>query len=384
MGNITKVNDRLLVWGFDGIDPAAISQACDVASLPFVVGHASLMPDGHVGYGPIGLVLPTQGAIVPSLVGVDIGCGMIALETNLTLDDLPDSLDKLYGYIEAAIPAGVGQGFDKADYRIPDLTRVNLDQKETSRAFKQYGTLGSGNHFVELCSDERGHIWLVLHSGSRGVGNLLARKHMDTAKEVMKRYHIHLNDPTYSYLVEGTPEFDAYIADMLWAQDYAMGNREKMMTNAFRSLHRVVPHAREMHRINCHHNYSTKEHHGKSDVWVTRKGAIRMRLGDFGVIPGSMGTNSYIVSGLQSDAAFHSASHGAGRKMSRRQARETFDAHSLRTAMAGKQWGVIQARKLLDEHPGAYKSIQSVMAAQSDLCKIEHELTQILNYKGAK
>lgn len=383
MGNITKINDHLLVWGAANIDPAAISQACDVASLPFVVGHASLMADGHVGFGPIGLVLPTKGAVVPSLVGVDIGCGMIALETNLTLDDLPDSLDKLYGYVAKAIPAGVGQGFDARDHKLPDISRVNLDQKELARAEKQFGTLGSGNHFVELCSDERGHIWLVLHSGSRGVGNLLARKHMATAKEVMKRYHIHLNDPTYSYLVEGTPEFDAYIADMLWAQDYAMGNRVKMMTNAFDALQKVVPHVQKIGQINCHHNYCEMEHHMGQDVWLTRKGAIRMRLGDWGVIPGSMGTNTYIVRGLQSEAAFHSASHGAGRTMSRRKARETFTPSDLRYAMSDKTWGNMSAKKLLDEHPGAYKSIQGVMAAQSDLCSIEHELTQLLNYKGA-
>lgn len=383
MGNITKVNDHLLVWGAANIDPAAISQACDVASLPFVVGHASLMPDGHVGFGPIGLVLPTKGAVVPSLVGVDIGCGMIALETNLTLDDLPDSLDKLYTYIAKAIPAGVGQGFDARDYDIPDVNRIKLDQKELARAEKQFGTLGSGNHFVELCVDERGHIWLVLHSGSRGVGNLIAKKHMATARELMKRYHIKLNDPTYSYLVEGTPEFDEYINDMLWAQDYAMGNRVKMMRNAFKSLVKVVPHASVVQQINCHHNYCEKEHHLGQDVWLTRKGAIRMRLGDLGIIPGSMGTNTYIVRGLQSDAAFHSASHGAGRTMSRRKARESFDPASLRSAMGDRTWGTLSAKKLLDEHPGAYKSIQGVMAAQSDLCAIEHELTQVLNYKGA-
>jgi tRNA-splicing ligase RtcB len=341
------------------------------------------MADGHVGFGPIGLVLPTKGAVVPSLVGVDIGCGMIALETNLTLDDLPDSLDQLYTLIAKSIPAGVGQGFDARDHNIPDLSRVNLDQKELARAEKQFGTLGSGNHFVELCVDERGHIWLVLHSGSRGVGNLIAKKHMATARELMKLYHIKLNDPTYSYLVEGTPEFEAYITDMLWAQDYAMGNREKMMRNAFNSLVKVVPHARVTQQINCHHNYCEKEHHLGQDVWLTRKGAIRMRLGDMGIIPGSMGTNTYIVRGLQSDAAFHSASHGAGRKMSRRQARETFSPSDLRYAMSDKTWGTMSAKKLTDEHPGAYKSIKDVMASQSDLCAIEHELTQVLNYKGA-
>lgn len=383
MGNITQINKQLLVWGADNIDPAAISQACDVAKLPFVVGHASLMADGHVGYGPIGLVLPTKGAVVPSLVGVDIGCGMIALRTNLTLEDLPDSLSKLYKLIEAAIPAGVGQGFDDRDYNIPDLSRVNLDQKERARAEKQYGSLGSGNHFFELSVDHDGTIWLVLHSGSRGIGNLLARKHMDTAKELMKRYHIKLNDPTYSYLVEGTPEFDAYIADMLWAQDYAAGNRIKMMRNAFAALKQVVPIAEVQQQINCHHNYCEKENHMGQDVWLTRKGAIRMRIGDWGIIPGSMGTSTYIVSGLQSDASFHSASHGAGRTMSRKRARETFSTASLRIAMSDKTWGTMQAKRLLDEHPEAYKDIHEVMQAQSDLCRVEYQLNQILNYKGA-
>jgi tRNA-splicing ligase RtcB len=341
------------------------------------------MADGHVGFGPIGLVLPTKGAVVPSLVGVDIGCGMIALETNLTLDDLPDSLDKLYGYIEKAVPAGVGQGFETHDHNIPDLSRIVLGQKERTRAEKQFGSMGGGNHFLELSIDERGHAWLVLHSGSRGVGNLIAKKHMATARELMKLYHIKLNDPTYSYLVEGTPEFDEYINDMLWAQDYAMGNRVKMMRNAFKALVKVIPHASVMQQINCHHNYCEKEHHLGQDVWLTRKGAIRMRLGDMGIIPGSMGTNTYIVRGLQSDAAFHSASHGAGRTMSRTKARDTFDTDSLREAMGDKKWGTMSAKKLLDEHPGAYKRIQDVMAAQSDLCAIEHELTQVLNYKGA-
>ena len=386
MGNITKVNDRLLVWGAAGIEPNTISQACQAAKLPFIVGHVALMPDGHVGFGStVGSVIPTQGAICPSFVGVDIGCGMIAVLTNLSVNDLPDSLDDFFKKIEKAIPAGVGQGFDARDYSIPDLSRVNLDQKERARAEKQFGSLGSGNHFFELCHDEQGRIWLVLHSGSRGIGNLLARKHIEGAKGLMRKYHIMqtLEDPALSYFVEGTPEFDAYITDMLWAQDYAMGNRVKMMQNAFDALRKVVPHVQKLQQINCHHNYSAKEHHFNRDIWVTRKGAIRMRVGDWGIIPGSMATGTYIVTGLGNPASFSSASHGAGRTMSRRAARERLTAASLSAEMAGKTWNASKAGKLVDEHPSAYKSISDVMAAQSDLCQVEHVLTQLLNYKGA-
>lgn len=383
MGNITRVNDRLLVWGAEGIEPATISQACNAAKLPFIASHVALMPDGHVGFGStVGSVIPTVSAICPSFVGVDIGCGMIAIQTDLTEEDLPDSLDKFFKLIEKYIPAGVGQGFDVRDHRIPDLTAIDLSSHELEKAEKQYGTMGSGNHFFELCKDENGGIWLVLHSGSRGIGNLLARKHIDNAKGLMKQYHIAI-DPDLSYFAEGTPEFDAYISDMLWAQDYALGNREKMMLNALKALRQVVGKVGVLRTINCHHNYSAKEHHMGRDIWVTRKGAIRMREGDWGIIPGSMATGTYIVTGLGNPASFTSASHGAGRTMSRRAARENLTVDSLRSEMAGKTWNADKAGKLVDESPGAYKSISDVMAAQSDLCQVEHVLTQLLNYKGA-
>ena len=383
MGKPTRVNDKLLVWGSDNIEPATIGQACEAASLPFIAGHVALMPDAHKGFGStVGSVIPTQGAICPSFVGVDIGCGMIALETGLTLNDLPDDLGPLFSKIEKAIPAGVGQGFDTRDHRIPDLSALDLGQKELARAEMQFGTLGSGNHFVELCSDERGIIWLVLHSGSRGIGNILARKHIEEAKGLMKRYHIGV-DPELSYFVEGTPEFDAYIRDMLWAQDYALGNREKMMQNALKALREIIGTVRVVRTINCHHNYSAKEHHFGRDVWVTRKGAIRMRVGDWGIIPGSMATGTYIVTGLGNVPSFTSASHGAGRTMSRRAAREQITPDALRAQMDGKTWNESKASVLVDESPGAYKDISAVMEAQSDLCRVEHTLTQLLNYKGA-
>jgi tRNA-splicing ligase RtcB (3'-phosphate/5'-hydroxy nucleic acid ligase) len=382
-GNITRVNDRLLVWGIDGIEPNTISQACDTTRLPFLVSHTALMVDAHVGFGgPVGLVFPTDGAIVPSFVGVDIGCGMIALRTNLTLNDLPDSLAELFRKIEKAIPAGVGQGFDKYDYDVPRLYDMGLGAKEIEKASKQYGTLGSGNHFFELCADQFGNIWLVLHSGSRGIGNLLARKHIDGAKGLMRKYHIGI-DPDLAYFAEGTAEFDAYIRDMLWAQDYAFGNREKMMLNALAALREVVPTVKVEQTINCHHNYSAKEHHHGRDIWITRKGAIRMREGDWGIIPGSMATGTYIVTGLGNAASFNSASHGAGRTMSRRAARENLSSASLTEAMQGKTWNANKANNLVDEHPGAYKDIASRMQAQSDLCQTEYVLNQLLNYKGA-
>lgn len=384
MGNITKVSDHLLVWGMSGIEPNTISQACNAASLPFIVSHVALMPDAHVGFGStVGSVIPTSGAICPSFVGVDIGCGMIAVLTSLTVHDLPDSLDKFFKEIEKVIPAGVGMGFDTRDHRIPDLSALDLNQKELARAEKQYGTLGSGNHFVELCQDEESRIWLVLHSGSRGIGNILARKHIQGAKGLMKQYHI-ATDPDLSYFVEGTQEFDAYIRDMLWAQDYAAGNREKMMTNAIRAMRKVMGKVGVLQTINCHHNYSAKEHHMGRDIWVTRKGAIRMRIGDWGIIPGSMATGTYIVTGLGNVPSFHSASHGAGRTMSRRKAKETLTGSSLKTAMAGKTWNEDKVKQLVDEHPMAYKDISAVMDAQSDLCRVEHVLTQLLNYKGTK
>lgn len=383
MGNITRVNDKLLVWGSAGVEPNTISQACDTAKLPFIVGHVALMPDAHKGFGStVGSVIPTQGAICPSFVGVDIGCGMIAVLTNLMLSDLPDSLHDLFSKIEAAIPAGVGQGFDNHDYNVPDFTALNLTQREKAKAEKQYGTMGGGNHFLELCHDTEGRIWIVLHSGSRGVGNLIARKHVDTAKGLMRQYHIAI-DPELAYFAEGTPEFDAYIRDMLWAQDYAAGSRVKMMRNAVKALTSEVPGTKVLQEINCHHNYSAREHHMGRDIWVTRKGAIRMREGDWGIIPGSMATGTYIVTGKGNVPSFTSASHGAGRTMSRRAARDTLTPQSLAVEMAGKTWNDTKAGKLVDEHPAAYKNISDVMAAQSDLCQVEYVLTQLLNYKGA-
>jgi tRNA-splicing ligase RtcB len=391
----TKI-DRLLVWGADGIEPNTLEQARLTAKLPFVHSHVALMPDAHVGIGAtVGSVIATHGAIVPAAVGVDIGCGMIATRTDLVAGDLPDDLGPLHRAIACAIPSGVGKGHETSwETRVdtpPDWAgrevqpaMVQRSDKLWKRTRSQFGTLGSGNHFVEVCLDEDDRVWMVLHSGSRGVGNEIAKRHIEGAKKIMKQYFVALGDPDLAYFAEGTQEFDEYIHDMLWAQDYARTNREQMMTAALSALAAAVDRARvdAVQTVNCHHNYSEREHHHGRDLWVTRKGAIRARETDWGIIPGSMATGTYIVQGLGNVASFTSASHGAGRRMSRGVARRTVTEDELRTAMAGKAWNDAEAKALLDEAPAAYKPIEDVMDAQADLVEVRHQLRQILNYKG--
>ena len=379
---------RLLSWASD-IEPDTIAQAARAAALSFVIGHVALMPDAHLGLGAtVGSVIPTLGAIIPAAVGVDIGCGMIAVKTDLVPEDLDDStLRSILIRIEQTVPAGVGQGH--VHYGLGEAWLVTHPNDSVSRfhyedkTMRQFGTLGSGNHFIEVCLGTDGFVWVVLHSGSRGVGNQLAKRHIDTAKSLMQRYFIDLADPDLAYLVEGTPEFSEYITDLMWAQSYALANRSRMMDVVLVQLQAAVhkPFA-ETRRINCHHNYTAKEHHFGKDVWVTRKGAIRARVDDFGVIPGSMGTNSFIVHGLGNKASFDSSAHGAGRRMSRKQARRDFTAEQLTEAMAGKVWLNHSGDALLDEIPGSYKDIDQVMRDQADLVEVEVELTQVLNYKG--
>jgi tRNA-splicing ligase RtcB len=254
-------------------------------------------------------------------------------------------------------------------------------QERTSRT--QLGTLGSGNHFVELCLDEKERVWLVLHSGSRGIGNQLATIHIEKAKGLMKEYFITLDDPDLAYLPQQTPEWKSYIDDMLWAQRYAMANRSVMMSAAVNQLGRFLgEEVKPREHINCHHNFTQQEHHHGKDVWLTRKGAIKASVGDKGIIPGSMGTSSYIVSGLGNPASYESCSHGAGRRMSRTRARKELSVATLIDEMKGKAWNSADATTLLDEAPLAYKDIDTVMEAQKDLVKIGHTLHQILNYKG--
>ena len=380
---------HVLNWASD-IDPAALEQAERAATMPFVPGHVALMPDAHVGMGAtIGSVIPTEGAIIPSAVGVDIGCGMIAAELPFTSSVLGDDLSKLHGYIAQVVPAGVGRGHDHEQTAIADLREAarkgpGLTDKQWTTASKQMGSLGSGNHFVEVCLDERDRVWVVLHSGSRGIGNQLAKEHIEGAKGMMRRYFIDLPDPDLAYLVEGTAEFDAYITAMLWAQDYALENREVMMDAVLTQIAGFVGYEFTLSkRINCHHNFTEREHHMGRNVWITRKGAIRARTGDLGVIPGSMGTRSYIVQGKGSPASYTSCSHGAGRRLSRGQARRTLDIDGLREQMAGKAWNDTEAEALLDEDPRSYKDIDQVMADQDDLVTVLHTLSQVLNYKGA-
>jgi len=388
-----RLNDDLLSWAVD-LEPQAQEQAERTSRLPFLAGHVALMPDAHWGMGAtVGSVIPTRGAIVPAAIGVDIGCGMIASPTKLHSTGLPDNLNGLHEQIARSVPAGLGKWHleAKEDAFVATGGRpyTELSQKQTAKAHQQIGTLGGGNHFIEVCLDETDQVWIVLHSGSRGIGKELAEQHVAIAQRLMKRWFVQLEDPNLAFLPEGTDEFGAYIRDMLWCQDYAMINRQRMMDAVINQLCRFVGLAGQDEIvaprgdwINCHHNFTQLEHHHGRDVWLTRKGAIRAGLHDRGVIPGSMGTRSYIVTGLGNPASFESCSHGAGRRMSRGQARRTLDVATLRAEMEGKAWNAGNAEALIDEDPRSYKDIDEVMAAQADLARIDHTLDQILNYKG--
>jgi tRNA-splicing ligase RtcB len=382
------VRPKVLSWATD-VEDNTLDQAARSAAMPFVPEHVALMPDAHWGMGAtVGSVIPTEGAIMPAAVGVDIGCGMIAARTDLVSDDLGDNLDALMPLIENRIPAGVGKAHETAVgsalYGGLGDPATDLTHKQAATASTQFGTLGSGNHFVEVCLDEDDRVWVVLHSGSRGIGNQLAMRAIDEAKGLMKQYFVELADPDLAYFVEGTPQFDRYVTDMLWAQRYAMGSRATMMDAALRSLFEVVGKGSEVDRINSHHKITQRERHHGRDLWITRKGAIKAEVGDRGVIPGSMGTRSYIVSGKGAQASYTSCSHGAGRRMSRNKARRELTVESLQTAMAGKSWNADHANELLDEHPLSYKDIDTVMEAQADLVTVDAVLHQVFNYKGHK
>lgn len=383
---------NVLSWATD-LGGEAQAQAQRAAAMPFVEGHLALMPDAHFGMGAtIGSVIPTLGAIIPAAVGVDIGCGMIAVMTNATENDLPENLDPILDDFGKHIPAGVGRGHQRGYKALPGDTwfamnpNARVEERNLGKkTVEQFGTLGSGNHFVEVCLDEHGQVWLVLHSGSRGVGNQLAQFHIKRAKGLMKERFVSLEDKDLAYFVEADPEFKEYILDLRWGQDYALGSREAMMDQAVLALKIVLGNfpLEEENRINCHHNYTEQENHGGKNLWITRKGAIRARAGDLGVIPGSMGAASYIVRGLGNPASYNSAAHGAGRQMSRTKAKQEFTVEDLAAKMAGKTWNYENRGRLLDEHPGAYKDIDVVMANQADLVEVVYSLHQIVNYKGA-
>jgi len=384
----TLSTDKSVLSWASTLEPAAMDQARRTASMPFVVKPLALMPDAHLGKGStVGSVIATEGAVIPAAVGVDIGCGMAAVETRLTSHDLPDDLARLHDRIRSVVPAGVGRGHEQRDVDVMQVvtrapsTELSDGQLRTART--QYGSLGSGNHFVEVCLDERDRVWIVLHSGSRGIGNQLAAHHIAVAQGLMKDWFISLPDPDLAYLVAGTPQFEAYVADLLWAQAYAAANREEM-------LRLVVAEAEaelgaegiETSRVNCHHNFTQQERHRGRTLWITRKGAVQADAGRLGIIPGSMGTRSYIVEGLGSAASYESCSHGAGRRLSRSAARRTLSVASLREAMEGRSWNAAEAERLVDEHPMAYKDIDEVMEDQRDLVRPVRTLSQILNYKG--
>lgn len=371
-----------------------------VANMPFIHKHVAAMPDAHFGRGAtVGSVIATKGAIIPAAVGVDLGCGMMAYQTTLTASDLPDNLADLRSRLERAIPVGMNsvQGRSRkgswlvtpksVDTRLRKLSdRLDLlVQKHPkiakNRAHLQLGTLGGGNHFIEICLDENQDVWVMLHSGSRGIGNMIGMYFIEKAKEDMRKHFINLPDKDLSYLTEGTDHFDEYIEALSWAQDYARENREAMMDIVLNTMREVLPPFKLGETaVNCHHNYAEKENHFGENVWVTRKGAVRARKGDLGIIPGSMGTGSFIVEGLGNEDAFCSCSHGAGRVMSRTAAKKLITLEDHIAATEG-----IECRKdqgVVDESPAAYKDINAVMAAQNDLVQIRYRIKQVLNIKG--
>ncbi len=376
------------VWT-DYVEGSAWEQLHNIASLPFLHPHGiAVMPDVHYGIGAtVGSVVATQGAIIPAAVGVDIGCGMNAVKTSLRSSDLPDSLSQLRHNIERGIPLGPG-GAHREERWVDTtpgmyLQMQNILPPEISgrNAGGQLGTLGGGNHFIEVCLDESECVWVVLHSGSRGIGNQIGRYFIEKAKKTMEKYFITLPDQDLAYFPDNTKDFTAYWNAVDWAQNYALENRYLMMATVLKALaHDIHPFDILDEGVNCHHNYVAKENHFGKNVYLTRKGAIRARVGDLGIIPGSMGARTYIVEGLGNADSYHSCSHGAGRAMGRKQAARQFTVADLEQQTRG-----IECRKdegVLDEIPGAYKDIDEVMAHQSDLVKIKHTLHQVLNIKG--
>ena len=381
------------------VEADAILQLRNIAALDIVYPHVAVMPDVHLGKGAtVGSVIPTRGAIIPAAVGVDIGCGMIAQETSLTASDLPDSLAPLRAELERKIPVGNGPGGDwkperrpgRVDKRLRDGSLVaRLDailakhpKLRGDKLANQMGTLGGGNHFVEVCLDERDHVWVMLHSGSRGTGNIMGNYFIERAREGAIKKGLSLPDRDLAYFCEGVdPEFDDYVEAVHWAQDYARANRATMMESALEALRSVLPpFTLGRHAVNCHHNYVEKETHFGEAVWVTRKGAVRARDGELGIIPGSMGARSFIVRGKGNADALCSCSHGAGRAMSRTEAKRRFTLDEHIAATAG-----VECRKdagVIDETPMAYKDIDAVMAAQTDLVEVVHTLRQVVCVKG--
>ncbi len=386
------------------VEDAARAQLTNTARMPFIYKHIAVMPDVHLGKGStIGSVVPTLGAIIPAAVGVDIGCGMMAAKTTLTANDLPDSLAKLRSAIERAIPHGMSpktRGFKGRDqgswHDTPsavdaawstlkdefDVICAKTPRLRHSNNHRHLGTLGSGNHFVEVCLDEEGAVWFMLHSGSRGVGNVIGTHFIEVAKQDMRRHFINLPDQDLAYLSEGTEHYDDYVQAVGWAQQFARLNREVMMQNLIAAVRTVItkPFSTHVEAVNCHHNYVQKETHFGKDVMVTRKGAVSARPGELGIIPGSMGAKSFIVRGKGNPESFNSCSHGAGRTMSRTEAKRRYTLADQVRATEG-----VECRKdeqVIDEIPMAYKDIDAVMHAQRDLVEVVHTLKQVVCVKG--
>lgn len=387
---------------FDG---ATQQQLLETAKLPIIYHHIAAMPDCHLGKGStVGSVIPTKGAIIPAAVGVDIGCGMVAARTTLTANDLPDDLRQLREVIEKVVPVGMNDwgkpAFGGNGLR---LYRKRAEQhwKQLSKGYnqiiekysqirpnhrapmEQVGTLGGGNHFIEICLDQDKRVWLMLHSGSRGIGNRIGSFFIEKARTEIEKLGIKVPNRDLAYLAEGGQGFDDYVVAVEWAQNYAYHNREVMLENildAIKASGELPEFTVSDEVVNCHHNYISREHHFGEDVWVTRKGAIRARKGDLGIIPGSMGARSFIVRGTGSEESFHSCSHGAGRTMSRGEAKRRFSLDDHIQATKG-----IECRKdagVIDETPAAYKDINDVMRAQQDLVDIVHTLKQVVCVKG--
>ncbi len=384
------------------VEQSAENQLLNISRMPFIHGHIAVMPDVHLGKGAtVGSVIPTLKAIIPAAVGVDIGCGMCAVKTNLRAEDLPDGLLQIRTAIEKAVPHGRtndgGQHDSGAWGDIPGHVGNNwalLEEEfkiicakhpkvEKANHVKHLGTLGTGNHFVEVCLDLQDNVWIMLHSGSRGVGNRIGSYFIQLAKEDMRKWHINLPDMDLAYMPEGTQYFRDYIQAVNWAQEYARINRDIMLEHTVNAIEKTLRRKiliSGVEAINCHHNYVAKEKHNGQNVWITRKGAIRARTGDLGIIPGSMGARSFIVRGLGNRDSLQSCSHGAGRVMSRTAAKNTITLKQHKAALEG-----VECRNdgtTLDESPSAYKDIDAVMAAQSDLVEVVATLKQVLCVKG--
>lgn len=388
------MNDKIKTFiPWEEIEPEAQVQIENTSKLPFIHKWVAVMPDTHYGKGAtVGTVIATKGAIVPAAVGVDIGCGMISVRTNLKRSDLKD-LASIRAGLERRIPMSAGKFNSSispsAQKRIEELRTLPITQDPSLFAKgweESLGTLGGGNHFIEVCVDESDTIWLTLHSGSRGIGNKIGTHYIKVAQDYCDRHFITLPDKDLAYLVEGTKEYDDYMTDLHWAQSFAKMSRDEMMDRFLTEMSYHIlgegGHESEIEqqRINCHHNFTNKEHHFGSDVLVTRKGAIKMEIGDWGMIPGSMGTRSYIVSGKGNKLSFNSAPHGAGRRMSRHEAQKQFTKEDMEKAMEGIEFR--HSDVLIDEIPAAYKDIDHVMENAKDLVNIEFILKQIVNCKG--